>query len=508
MKKIMLVFTFMSSLFLAGCMADMEVSPESYQNYDLNLKLNTEDYASLPENPFISVTDMAVSTFSADVDTASYSNVRRMLNDSYLPHVDAVRIEELINYFDYDLDQPTGDEVISITTEVSDAPWNTEHQLLMIGLKTEEIEFQDTPGNNLVFLLDVSGSMNNADKLPLLQSAIKMLVNQLRPSDRISIVVYAGAAGLVLDGADGNQKDEIIEAIDSLSAGGSTAGGAGINLAYQVALDHYIVGGNNRVILGTDGDFNVGVSSNQNLEELIIEKRETGIFLSVLGFGTGNLQDSKMETLADKGNGVYYYIDSILEAKKVFVEELGASLITVAKDVKLQVEFNPLNVKGYRLIGYENRMLDYEDFDNDEKDAGDMGAGHEVVVFYEIIPAGSEEEIDSREFEIPEDLKYDGTNYSDEIMNLSIRYKDPNHDTSELIEEVVYISALQNTPSETYVFASSVVEFGLLLRDSDYKYNSSFDSIITRATNSLGLDENGYRAEFLTLVEVAKLLSD
>lgn len=506
MKKLMLVFMGVSVLLLSGCMTDMEV-PLGESN-PMDYTLNNEEYASLPENPFISVSDMAVSTFSADVDTASYSNIRRMLNDSHLPYVDAVRIEEMVNYFTYDLTSPSGDEAIAITTEIHAAPWNEDHQLLMIGLKTKDIIFEDTPGNNLVFLLDVSGSMNNPDKLPLLQSAIKMLVNELRPIDKISIVVYAGSSGLVLDGADGSQKEEIVAAIDALSAGGSTAGGAGINLAYQVAMDYYIEGGNNRVILGTDGDFNVGLSSTQDLEELIVEKRESGIFLSVLGFGTGNLKDDKMETLADKGNGVYYYIDSILEAKKVFVSELGASLVTVAKDVKLQVEFNPLNVKGYRLIGYENRMLDYEDFNDDTKDAGDMGAGHEVIAFYEIIPAGSDEEIDYMEFELPEELRYDGSNYANEIITLSVRYKDPNYDTSELIQEIVYLNDIEDIPSVTFNFASSVVEFGLILRQSDYQYDSSFESVIARATSSKGIDEYGYREEFLRLVEIAQLLSE
>ncbi len=507
MKKLAIGLLFLSVGMLVGC-SNMESDLGMYEPESQYYDTSGESYAEVSENNFISTTDMPVSTFSADVDTASYSNIRRFLNDSSLPYKDAVRIEEMINYFDYDLEAPGEDEVISITTELSTTPWNENHQLLMIGLKTEEIIFDDTSGNNLVFLLDVSGSMNNDNKLPLLKSAIKLLVDQLRDIDRISIVVYAGAAGLVLDGADGSDREEIIDAIDALQAGGSTAGGAGINLAYQVALNHYIEGGNNRVILGTDGDFNVGVSTTSSLEDLIETKRETGIFFSVLGFGTGNLQDDKMETLADKGNGVYYYIDSILEAKKVFVNELGASLITVAKDVKLQIEFNPLNVKGYRLIGYENRLLDYEDFTNDDVDAGDLGAGHEVIAFYEIIPAGSNEEIDTSEFEIPEDIKYDGTNFSNELMTLSIRYKEPNYDTSELIEAVVLTTDFIETPSNTFIFASCVVEFGLLLKDSEYKYDSNYDGIMTRANNSLGTDEHGYRAEFITLVETTKLLSD
>lgn len=514
MKKLMLVLLFGLFIFMTGCASydSMDIEKGVNDQYILSDPLlneeNNEEYGSIVENPFISTSDMSVSTFSSDVDTASYSNVRRMLNDNQLPYVDAVRIEEMINYFDYDLNEPGEDEVIGITTELSTAPWNNEHQLLMIGLKTEAIEFENTAGNNLVFLLDVSGSMGSADKLPLLQSAIKLLVNELRPQDRISIVVYAGAAGVIIDGADGGSKQEIIDAVDGLQSGGSTAGGEGINLAYDIALNNYIEGGNNRVILGTDGDFNVGVTTNGGLEDLIVEKRETGIYLSVLGFGTGNLQDEKMETLADKGNGVYYYIDSILEAKKVFVSELGASLITVAKDVKLQIEFNPANVKGYRLIGYENRMLDYNDFVDDEKDAGDMGAGHSVIAFYEIILASSTEEIDELEFETPDELKYTGDNYTDEIMTLSIRYKEPNYESSVLIEEVVNVNEFTETPSDVFNFASSVAEFGLLLRDSDYKFNSSYEVVLTRATASKGLDEFGYRTEFLLLVETAKLLSD
>jgi len=509
MKKLNIVGIIALVFLLSSC-SSMDMSSEPY--YDKSTLYQTigstegEGYNEIIENHYFNTSSFSVSTFGVDVDTASYSNIRRLLEDEIIPTSNAVRIEEMVNYFNYDLIEPGVDEEIGITTEIGTAPWNEDHKLLMVGLKTEAIDFADTPGNNLVFLLDVSGSMNNNDKLPLLKEAIKMLVNQLRPEDRISIVVYAGAAGLVLDGADGSDTDTIIAAIDSLSAGGSTAGGAGINLAYSVAMDHFIEGGNNRVILGTDGDFNVGVSTNSGLEALIEEKRESGVFLSVCGFGTGNLQDGKMETLADKGNGVYHYIDSLLEAKKVFVDELGGSLITVAKDVKLQIEFNPLTVKGYRLIGYENRLLDYQDFDNDQIDSGDMGAGHEVIAFYEIIPASSDEEVNEDEYEQPEELKYDGTNFSDEIMTLSIRYKDPESDTSELIEEVVYVTSYTDTPSNSFMFASAVVEFGLILRDSEYKGTSSFQTVIDSATLYQGADEKGYRQEFITLVQTAKHL--
>ena len=525
MKKLVLVGMMSLVVFLAGCSAEMDYAGEpnyySDKSYNIesgdaylssidgNSEFSGEGYKEIRENPFIGTMDMQVSTFSADVDTASYSNMRRMLVEAdRMPDVDSIRIEELVNYFDYELANPTEEDVFGVTTELAVAPWNENHQLLMIGLTTEEVDFENVPGNNLVFLLDTSGSMNNSNKLPLLINAIKLLVDNLRPIDRISIVTYAGSAGLVLDGADGADREAIINALDDLSAGGSTAGGAGINLAYNVALNHFIEGGNNRVILGTDGDFNVGVSSDGGLEDLIVQKRESGVFLSVLGFGTGNLQDGKMETLADKGNGVYYYIDSILEAKKVFVTELGASLITVAKDVKFQVEFNPLNVKGYRLIGYENRVLNYDDFDNDEIDAGDIGAGHVVIAFYELIPADSDEEIDTREFELVEELKYNGENHPDETMTLSIRYKDPDSDTSELSQYVVESNAMTTTPSETFMFASSVVEFGLLLRNSEYKGTATYESVISRASMSLGVDAEGYRDEFLDLVEIAKLIDN
>lgn len=517
MKKWMFCLMVFGVFVLSGCgmSEDGSLYDSNYQygieNYSKTIggvDVTGENYATIVENTFTTSNSKPVSTFSVDVDTASYSNIRRMLFDDALPYKDAVRIEEMVNYFTYDLAGPANDEVIGITTELAPAPWNPDHDLLMIGLKTEEIDLTTAPANNAVFLLDVSGSMNNADKLPLLKEAMKLLVGQLRTIDKISLVVYAGAAGVVLNGADGGDQESIIEAIDNLNAGGSTAGGAGINLAYSIALENFIEGGNNRVILATDGDFNVGVSTNEALEELIVSKRDSGIFLSVLGFGTGNLQDAKMETLADKGNGVYYYIDSLLEAKKVFVSELGGSLVTVAKDVKLQVEFNPATVLAYRLIGYENRLLNYEDFNDDAKDAGDMGAGHEVIAFYELIPISSNEVIDEDEYEIPEDVKYDGSNYPNDIMTLSIRYKEPNYDTSELLEHVVVVQDRNTTMSETFAFASSVAEFGLLLRDSEYKYNSSYTSIIDRATHALGDDEHGYRAEFITLVEKALLLSD
>ncbi|MBU1142370.1 MAG: VWA domain-containing protein, partial [Firmicutes bacterium] len=379
MKKMLFVFTLIGLFVFSACASYDEYNDGYYEGEYNFEKVQGETYAEIIENEFISTSDMPLSTFSTDVDTAAFSNIRRMLNDGYLPNKDVVRIEEMVNYFTYDLEAPENDEVISIYTELSQAPWNPDHQLLMIGLKAKEIQFEENEGMNLVFLIDVSGSMSSLDKLPLLKSAIRLLVDQLRPTDRISIVVYAGAAGVVLEGGDSSDKDEIFSALNQLQAGGSTAGGAGIQLAYQVAERNFIEGGMNRILIASDGDFNVGMSSTTALKELVEEKRDSGVFLSVLGFGTGNLRNDMMETIANHGNGVYYYIDSMQEAEKVFVHQLGASMITVAKDVKLQIEFNPTYIKGYRLIGYENRMLTNEDFENDTKDAGDMGSGHVVI---------------------------------------------------------------------------------------------------------------------------------
>lgn len=508
MKKLVIILVLSIFLAMVGCseQANYEfLKDNSTSPAYVTQETSNEEYQTISENKFLNTTDMPVSTFSADVDTAAYSIIRKKLMQNDMPNRNSVRIEEMLNYFTYNLDSPTGDEVIHVTKELSDAPWNPDHQLLMLGLKTEAITYEDAIPSNLVFLLDVSGSMSSSDKLPLLKQAILLLVDELRASDRISIVVYAGSAGLVLDGADGGDKEDIIEAINSLEAGGSTAGGAGIDLAYAVAAEHFIENGNNRVILATDGDFNVGVSSESALERMIENKRESGIFLSVIGFGQGNLKDNKMETLADKGNGVYYYIDSLLEAKKVFVEELGGTLVTVAKDVKLQIEFNPATVKGYRLIGYENRILDYNDFNNDAVDSGDMGAGHEVIVLYEIIPFGSDEVIDEATYEIPEELRYDGENYLDELLTLSIRYKEPDSDRSELAQYIIYSNEYTDSPSNNFIFAGCVAEFGLLLLDSDYKYDASYNAVIARATNVYNDD---YKEEFIELVRIAQRLED
>lgn len=506
MKKLSLVVLVLSFGLLFACSSNNQYydPTNAYNQPYSTIPANTENYAEFVENDFIATADMPVSTFSSDVDTAAYSIIRRKLMDGSLPNTNAVRIEEMINYFDYKIPEPTGSDPIRIVTELGTAPWNSSRQLVLVGLKTPSIDFSLAVPNNLVFLLDVSGSMSTSDKLPLLKTAMRLLVGELREVDKISIVVYAGAAGVVLDGGDISDKNAILDAIDALQAGGSTAGGAGINLAYQIAAKHYIEGGNNRVILGSDGDFNVGVTSIVGLEQLIVQKRQSGIFLSVLGFGVGNLKDSTMERLADKGNGVYHYIDSVLEAKKVFIEELGASLITVAKDVKLQIEFNPLHVKGYRLIGYENRLLNYEDFDNDNVDAGDMGAGHEVLALYEIIPADSDETIPALEIDKPTDLKYDGTNFEQEFLTVSIRYKEADSDRSRLIQTTLSATP-QETPSDRFLFASCVAEFGMLLRNSVYKGDASYQAVISRA---LPLVDDDYKEEFVTLVQLAHQLSD
>ena len=464
---------------------------------------NTEQYDRIVDNAFKLAMENPLSTFSIDVDRASYSNMRRFLNDNQLPPPDAVRIEELVNYFTYDYPQPKGDDPFAVTMEVSRCPWNSGHQLALIGLQGLEIDTEDLPPNNLVFLLDVSGSMSSSDKLPLLKSAMRLLVGQLRREDRVSIVVYAGAAGIVLEPT--SDKGRILEAINRLNAGGSTAGGAGIELAYKTARKSFIKEGNNRVILATDGDFNVGVSSDDALVRLIEQKRESGIFLSVLGFGTGNYKDSKMEKLADKGNGNYAYIDDILEAKKVLVTEMGGTLVTIAKDVKIQVEFNPAFVKAYRLVGYENRMLAKEDFADDAKDAGELGAGHTVTALFELIPASAGEVV-------PEvgALKYQVTGLvkSDDLMTVKLRYKKPDGDVSKLFVQSVEAAELQaRAPSGNLRFASAVAEFGLLLRNSEYKGTASYHQVLRRARQAKGADLEGYRAEFIRLVEKTQLLA-
>jgi len=471
------------------------------KEYDL---FSTEDYDRIYDNEFKDSRNNPLSTFSIDVDSASYANMRRYLNSNSMPPKDAVRIEEMINYFNYDYPQPEKDEPFSISSEVVKCPWNSENNLVMIGLQGKKINIDKLPPNNLVFLLDVSGSMDSPNKLPLLKSAFKLLVKQLRPVDRVSIVVYAGAAGMVLDATPGDRKNKILNAINNLNAGGSTAGGAGIKLAYKIAKENLISEGNNRIIIATDGDFNIGASSDSALVRMIEEKRDDGIFLTVLGFGMGNYKDNKMEKLADKGNGNYAYIDDIMEAKKVLVNELGATLFTIAKDVKLQIEFNPSEVKAYRLIGYENRVLAKEDFNDDKKDAGELGAGHSVTAFYEIVPADS-----TQTFAKVDDLKYQKTktNKSKELLTVKLRYKKPKEDTSKLTSQTIKRGDIKKEMSEDCAFASGVAEFGMLLRDSKYKGDASYKTILNRARNSKGKDFNGYRAEFVRLVERAELIS-
>ncbi len=470
---------------------------------------NTESYNFIEENRFHLAKEDAVSTFSVDVDKASYSNVRRFLNYGSLPQKDAVRIEELINYFTYSYPQPSGEHPFSITTEVSACPWNSQHQLVHIGVQGKRIATKNLPPSNLTFLIDVSGSMNEPNKLPLLKESMKLLVNELREEDRVSIVVYAGAAGLVLPPTSGDNKRKIIDALEQLQAGGSTAGGEGIELAYKIAQQNF-KNGNNRVMLCTDGDFNVGVSSDAELVRLIEQKRKTGIALTVLGFGMGNYKDSKMEQLADKGNGNYAYIDDLQEAKKTLVSEFGGTLFTIAKDVKIQVEFNPAKVKSYRLIGYENRKLNKEDFNDDKKDAGEIGAGHSVTALYEIVPVGV-----GNDDKLTDDLKYqtntlkqEATN-SNELMTVKFRYKKPNSETSTYLDVPVLESQVVKLEqsSDDFRFSAAVAMFGMLLRESEHNGDATYDKAYALAKQSLGNDEEGYRKDFLELIQKAKSLA-
>ncbi|MBU0488746.1 MAG: von Willebrand factor type A domain-containing protein [Bacteroidetes bacterium] len=467
-------------------------------------QFNTESYDKINENEFLAAKENPLSTFSVDVDRASYANMRRFIQMNQLPPKDAVRIEELVNYFDYTYPQPTDEHPFSITMEAGECPWNQKHDLVMIGLKGKEIASDKLPPSNLVFLIDVSGSMSDYNKLPLLKQSFKVMVDNLRAEDRVAIVVYAGAAGQVLASTPGSNKTKIMNAIDNLSAGGSTAGGEGIELAYKLAKDNFMKDGNNRVILATDGDFNVGTSSDGELERIIEKKREDGIFLTILGFGMGNYKDSKMEKLSNAGNGNYAYIDNILEAKKTLGKEIWGTLFTIAKDVKIQIEFNPAKVKAYRLIGYENRMLKKEDFNDDKKDAGDIGAGHTVTAFYEIIPADSDEKVKN-----VDELEYQTAKVvdSENLMTVKLRYKAPDGDVSKLIvQKIKRRSILNSKLSENFRFAAAVAEFGILIRDSEFKANASFADALSLAKGAKGSDNDGYRAEFIRLIEIAELL--
>ncbi|NER33514.1 MAG: DUF3520 domain-containing protein [Oscillatoria sp. SIO1A7] len=455
---------------------------------------SAEEYNEINENTFERVNLKPISTFSIDVDSASYSNVRRFITNGQLPPKDAVRIEEMINYFSYDYPQPKGDRPFSIATEISAAPWHEAHKLVSIGLQGKKVSRENIPPSNLVLLLDVSGSMIAQDKLPLVKSGLRLLLDRLTAKDRVSIVVYAGAAGLVLPPTPGNEKEKILAAIENLHAGGSTAGGQGIQLAYEVARRTYIPSGNNRVIMATDGDFNVGISRDTELVRLIEDYRDRGVFLTVLGFGMGNLKDSKMEQLADKGNGNYAYIDNLAEAKKIFVTEMAGTLLTIAKDVKVQVEFNPAKVQAYRLIGYENRLLNAEDFNDDRKDAGELGAGHSVTALYEIVLSEDIDDLQDRE-------------NSEDLMLVKLRYKDPEHSESQLIvKPVVSLGGKLEDTSNNFKFAAAVAQFGMILRDSEYKGSANIEQVLQLANQSRGADRKGYRAEFIRLVETSKTL--
>ncbi|MEE9270163.1 MAG: von Willebrand factor type A domain-containing protein [Candidatus Krumholzibacteria bacterium] len=470
---------------------------------------NNEAYARVDANKFLSVIEKPMSTFSIDVDAASYSNLRRFIRGNTLPPAHAVRVEELINYFRYDYPEPDESQPFSITTEMSDCPWNVTNKLVHIGLQGKRLMLEDLPPSNLVFLLDVSGSMKPANKLPLVKSAIRLLTRELRRNDRVALVAYNSTVSLCLPSTRGDQKRTILDAVDRLQARGSTAGAAGLRLAYAVARKNFLKKGNNRVILATDGDFNVGVSSDHELVQLIEKERESGVFLSIMGFGTGNLKDSKLEKIADKGNGHYAYIDNILEAKKVLIREIGATLFTIAKDVKIQIEFNPAKVKSYRLIGYENRVLEKEDFNNDKKDAGELGAGHSVTALYEVVPVGPDGDLSYLD-----EFKYFHVGIdpdafaSREILTVSFRYKPPAGDTSRLITKTVMESDTRfDKASDDFRFSAAVAEFGMLLGDSAYKGKACFEDVLAVAKEAKGKDEQGYRAEFIQLVEICSLLT-
>jgi Ca-activated chloride channel family protein len=476
-----------------------------------NPNFHTESYARIDENPWLAVENNPLSTFSIDVDRASYTNVRRLILGGDRPPIDAVRIEEMVNYFTYDYPDVNGEHPFGITTDVANAPWRPQHRLVRIGVQGRRMDLDELPPSNLVFLLDVSGSMQPYNKLPLLKKSLRLLVNELRPEDRVAIVVYAGAAGVVLPSESGREKEKILDALEGLEAGGSTAGGAGISLAYKMGADNFIEGGNNRVILATDGDFNIGASSDAEMVRLIEEKRKHGIFLTVLGFGMGNLKDSKMEALADHGNGNYAYIDNLLEARKVLVTEMGGTLLTIAKDVKIQVEFNPARVQAYRLIGYENRLLAAEDFNDDAKDAGELGAGHSVTALYEVVPVGAPSvetgSVDPLRYQRPEEDASEArrAGEEDELLFVKLRYKAPDGDRSRLIELPVPDRAAE--ASTDLRFAASVAAFGMLLRDSEQCGDFTLAEVSRLARGSLGEDRHGYRAEFVRLVEATRELS-
>jgi Ca-activated chloride channel family protein len=537
MKNVMIVVMWSLAVMMAFCtkqpsnfegghskrqaVQSMEMAPlsktnDSQQEYvvpapteESDFEPNTESYADIVENTFLDARKNPLSTFSIDVDRASYSNVRRFIESGIRPPADAVRIEEMVNYFSYDYPQPQGEDPFSVSTEIADAPWNSNHKLVHIGIQGKNIPTKNLPPSNLVFLIDVSGSMDEPNKLPLVKQSFMMLADQLREEDHVSIVVYAGAAGVVLEPVSGDQKEKIKASLDQLQAGGSTAGGEGLRLAYALASQHFKKEGNNRVIIASDGDFNVGESSDEDMEKLITRKRNEGVFLTVLGYGMGNYKDSKMEILADKGNGNYAYIDNLSEARKTLVNEFGGTLFTIAKDVKLQLEFNPAKVQAYRLIGYENRMLKSEDFNNDKKDAGELGSGHTVTALYEIIPVGVKSEF----FNI-DDLKYQKTeernsvSVSDDLLTLKLRYKKPDQNVSKLIIHTLKDdSGVLAQTSDNFRWSASVAAFGMLLRESDYTKNYSYEKVIKLAESSKGSDHEGYRSEFISMARSFGLIS-
>jgi Ca-activated chloride channel family protein len=467
-----------------------------------------DTYAKVQKNTFHPVAKDPLSTFSLDVDNASYTNVRRFLNEGQLPPRDAVRVEEMLNYFHYHLPAPpaTSPDPVRISAELSECPWAPGHQLARIGIQAKKIETASLPPANLVFLVDVSGSMMEEDRLPLVQAGIRLLVKQLRPQDHVALVAYAGAAGLVLPPTAGAQQEVILGAIDRLEAGGSTAGGAGLRLAYSVARQYFKKEGNNRVLLATDGDFNVGESSDEAMEQLIVQQRETGVFLTVLGVGRGNLRDSRMETLADKGNGNYAYLDNLDEAHRTLVAQFGGTLFTVAKDVKLQVEFNPARVANYRLIGYENRLLANEDFNNDRKDAGELGAGHTVTALYELVPVGTETPlVDALKYQLPSQKPGSAAN---EVLTVKLRYKEPQGTASKLLAQPLAGGAVPIAQaSADQQFAAAVAEFGLLLRQSEQRGTATYGTAAQLAQAGRGPDADGYRAELLRLVKLAEGLT-
>jgi Ca-activated chloride channel family protein len=481
-------------------------SAMSYVHPYVPIEISQESYDTINENKFQQSTEKPVSTFSIDVDTASYSNVRRIITQGVKPNADAVRIEELVNYFNYNYETPQKG-AFAVNLEYAPALWNKKHKVVRVGIKGKEIATNKRPASNLVFLVDISGSMNSPQKLPLIKASLRMLVEQMGENDKISLAVYAGAAGLALPPTTGDKKTKILAAIDNLEAGGSTNGAGGITLAYETAMENYIKGGVNRVILATDGDFNVGTTSREGLLEIVEKNAKKNVYLTILGFGMGNYKDGMMETLSNKGNGNYAYIDTQNEAKKVMVEQLSGTLVTIAKDVKIQIEFNPQLIKAYRLIGYENRLLKNEDFDNDAKDAGDIGAGHTVTALYEIVPQGLDIEPTSGESLKYQTFKKEKTivaateNNSDELLTLKIRYKKPDGDVSEKQEFTIKNSGESfDNSSESLRFASAVAMFGMLLRESEFVKEGDYATVVKTAKKSLGEDKNNYRQEFINLV--------